>query len=98
MSAATVSFSVPCHVLGRDPAEFLKPEVGPTWPQEQHEVTLHDLKVELEHPETAASPMDQLDTRGFAVFKSNSEALGPLAEQKQWNAAYLEVSQSYCKP
>jgi len=91
MTTATMNFSIPCEVMGRDPAEFLLPDIGPTWPQEAHEVTLQDLKPELENPEKAKSPMEQLDARGFAVLKSKGLAKGPLAQQKEWNKAFLEV-------
>jgi hypothetical protein len=77
--------------MGRDPAEFLLPDIGPTWPQEAHEVTLHDLKPELENLENAECLMEQLDSRGFAVIKSKGGAKGPLAQQKEWNKAFLEV-------
>lgn len=92
MTSATLRFSVPCDVLGKDPSVFLQPDIGPTWPQEPHEVTLHDLKPELKYPEKAKSPIAQLDSRGFAVLKAKSKVLGSLAQQKEWNAAFLAVS------
>jgi len=88
MTTATINFAIPCEVMGRDPAEFLLPDIGPTWPQEPHEVTLQDLKPELENP--AKSPMEQLDSRGFAVVKSQGVSIGSLAQQKEWNKAFLE--------
>ncbi|KAH8879770.1 hypothetical protein GQ53DRAFT_23822 [Thozetella sp. PMI_491] len=97
MTTATISFAVPCDILGKDPAVFLQPDVGPTWPQEQREVTMHDLRPELEHPETARTPLEQLETRGFAAVRIESEALGPLARQKEWNAAYLEETKEAIK-
>lgn len=94
MTTATINFAIPCHVLGKDPAVFLEPLVGPTWPQEQHEVILHDLRPELQNPETAKTPMEQLDSRGFALVKFKSNVMGPLAQQKEWNKSFLEVSYS----
>jgi hypothetical protein len=91
MTTATMNFAIPCEVMGRDPAEFLLPDIGPTWPQEAHEVTLYDLKPELENPEKVKPLMEQLDARGFAVIKSKDMAKGPLAQQKEWNKAFLEV-------
>ncbi|RDW74861.1 hypothetical protein BP6252_06003 [Coleophoma cylindrospora] len=91
MTTATMNLSIPCEVLGKDPAVFLQPGVGQAWPQEAREVTLHDLKPELENPETAQSPMEQLDSRGFAVVKNKSEAMGPLAQQREWNEAFLQA-------
>lgn len=78
-------------MLGRDPADFLSPDIGPTWPQEAHEVILHDLRPELEYPEKVASPMEQLDSRGFAVVRNKNVRTGPLADQKEWNKDFLDV-------
>ncbi|OAA56711.1 Amino acid/polyamine transporter I [Niveomyces insectorum RCEF 264] len=87
MTTCVLSFAVPPDRLGHDPARYM--EVGPTWPQEQREVVLHDLKQELDQ-EKCKSPMDQIESRGFAVVKNQSKTLGPLEQQEQWNAAYLE--------
>jgi hypothetical protein len=70
----------------------MDPIVGPTWPQETHQVVLKDLKPELENEASSTSPMDQLEARGFAALKNTSTTLGPLENQELWNAAYLEVS------
>lgn len=91
MTTATMNFSVPWEALGRDPADFLRPEIGPTWPLEAHEVVLRDLKPELENPEKASTPMEQLDSRGFAVVKRKGVTIGPLGQQKDWNKAFLQV-------
>lgn len=96
MTACILRFAVPPERLGHDASKYMEPEIGPTWPQEAHDVVLNDLRPELQNPETAGSLMEQLDSRGFAVLKHKSQTLGPLDAQTEWNAAYLEVSVYYC--
>jgi hypothetical protein len=90
MTACVLRFAVPPERLGHDASRYMEADVGPTWPQEAHNVVLNDLKPELENPEKADSPMKQLESRGFAVLKNKSTALGSLQSQSDWNAAYLE--------
>jgi hypothetical protein len=91
MTTCTLTFAVPPERLGHDASRYMEPEIGPTWPQEAHEVTLHDLKPELENVAESQPLMTQLDTRGFAVLKDKSKTLDTLESQGEWNAKYLEV-------
>lgn len=91
MTACVLSFAVPPERLGCDASIYMEPEIGPTWPQEAHEVILNDLKSELQSPEKAEPLMKQIATRGFAVIKNKSKTMGSLASQEEWNANYLEV-------
>ena len=92
MTACVLSFAVPPERLGHDASRYMEPEIGPTWPQEAHEVIVNDLRPELQNPEKTASLMDQLNSRGFAVLKHSSQALGSLETQAEWNAACIDVS------
>jgi hypothetical protein len=92
MTTCVLRFAVPPERLDHDVSRYMEPEIGPTWPQEVHDVVLHDLKPELQNPEKAQPLMKQLDSRGFALLKNESKTLGLLDSQGQWNAAYLEVS------
>jgi hypothetical protein len=95
MTACVLRFAVPPERLELDVSRYMEPEIGPTWPQEEREVVLLDLKPELQNTEKAESPMKQLDTRGFAILKHKSNALGSLQAQADWNAAYLEETTRY---
>jgi hypothetical protein len=92
MTTCTLTFAVPPERLGHDAIRYMEPEIGPTWPQEAHEVVLNDLKPELQNSETQQPLMKQLDTRGFAILKNKSKTLGSLESQGEWNSNYLEVS------
>lgn len=91
MTTSVLRFAVPPERLELDAARYLEPEIGPTWPQEAHEVVLHDLKPELEDRTKAEPLAKQLESRGFAVLKNKSQMLGSLQSQAEWNDAYLEV-------
>jgi hypothetical protein len=92
MTTSILNFAIPPERLEIPASRYLEPELGPTWPQEAHEVILNDLKPELQNPEKAAPLMNQLESRGFAVIKNESRTLGPLQSKANWNADYLEVS------
>ena len=92
MTTCVLSFAVPPENLGHDASRYMQLEIGPTWPQEAHEVIVNDLRPELQNEEKTPSLMYQLDSRGFAVLKHSSQALGSLETQAEWNAAYIEVS------
>ena len=92
MTASVLRFAVPPERLDCDVSRYMDPEIGPTWPQEVHNVVLNDLRPELENPDMVEPVMKQLDVRGFAVLKHRSQSLGSLEAQAEWNAAYLEVS------
>jgi hypothetical protein len=92
MTTCILRFAVPPERLGHDPSYYMQPDIGPTWPQESHKVVLNDLKPELKDPEKAQPLMEQLESRGFAVLKNKSQALGSLQSQSEWNTSYLEVS------
>lgn len=89
MTACVLHFAVPPERLGHEPSYYMQKDIGPTWPQEPHQVVLNDLKPELQSEKTT-SAMNQLENRGFAVLKNSSQTLGTLQDQKNWNAAYLE--------
>ncbi|KAH8591312.1 hypothetical protein B0O99DRAFT_632435 [Bisporella sp. PMI_857] len=93
MTTGTLQFAIPPERLGRDPSIYLNPEIGPSWPQEPYEVTLQDLKAELENAENAKP----LDSRGFAILRNRSESLGPLKLHEIWNADYLEETKQMIK-
>jgi hypothetical protein len=96
MTACVLRFAVPPERLEQDVSRYMEPEIGPTWPQEPHDVVLCDLKPELEGQTHAKPVMKQLEARGFAVFKNKSTTLGALQTHTEWNDAYLEVySQIY---
>lgn len=90
MTACVLRFAIPPECLEHDASRYMEPDIGPTWPQEAHEVILNDLKPELENPDKAEPVMKQLETRGFAVVKNKSKTVGSLESQSEWNAAYLE--------
>lgn len=92
MTACVLRFAVPPERLEIDVSRYMETDIGPTWPQEEREVVLLDLKPELQNAEKAEPLMKQLDSRGFAVLKNKSNSLGSLHGQAEWNAAYLEVS------
>lgn len=92
MTTCVLRFAVPPERLEQDVSRYLEPEIGPTWPQEAHEVVLHDLKPEIHNEEKAGCLAKQLESRGFAVLKNISQTVGSLESQAEWNAAYLEVS------
>lgn len=92
MTACVMRFAVPPEGLAIDVSRYMEPEVGPTWPQEAHDVVLHDLKPELQGPDGTELAMKQLESRGFAVIKNSSKTLGPLESHTEWNTAYLEVN------
>jgi hypothetical protein len=92
MTACVLRFAVPPERLGHDASRYMEPEIGPTWPHEAHDVVLNDLRSELQSPEKSEPLMKQLESRGFAILKHRSQALGPLNAQAEWNAAYLDVS------
>ncbi|KAH7037552.1 uncharacterized protein B0I36DRAFT_67674 [Microdochium trichocladiopsis] len=105
---ALLHFAVPPCRLGHDPARYLDPEVGPSWPLEAHDVGLYDLRSELDGCSSSSSSsssssvptktvMEQLETRGFGALRHKSGALGSLAEQDVWNAAYLEETKDLIK-
>lgn len=91
MTTSVLSFAVPPHRLGHDVSKYMDPDLGPSWPLEPCNVILNDLRPELESKEKAPV-MEQLEARGFAIFKHKSETLGTLEKQTDWNASYLEVS------
>lgn len=91
MATSVLQFAVPPGRLDMDVSRYLEPEIGPTWPQEPHEVVLIDLKPELENPEKNLPLMEQLESRGFAVLKNKSQTLGKLESKAEWNADYLQV-------
>jgi hypothetical protein len=97
MTTCVLRFAVPPERLGHDASRYMEPEIGPTWPQETHQVLLQNLKSELQNPEKADPLMKQLETRGFAVAKNKSHTMGSLASQAEWNAAYLEVRVVLCR-
>lgn len=90
MTTCVLQFAVPPERLGHDVSRYMEPGIGPTWPQEAHDVVLNDLKSELENTGNAEPLKKQLETRGFAVVKNKSTTVGLLESQSQWIAAYLE--------
>ena len=94
MTACVLSLAGPPERLEYDVSRYMEPDLGPTWPQEAHQVFLNDLKPELQNPEKAEPLMKQLESRGFAVLKKKSKSLGSLESQAEWNSAYLEVKSS----
>lgn len=92
MTTCILRFAIPPERLDYDVSLYMEPEIGPTWPHEKYNVVLNDLRPELQNPETAEPLMKQLESRGFAVLKHKSEALGSLETQAEWNTAYLAVS------
>ncbi|KAK6073415.1 methyltransferase [Seiridium cupressi] len=97
MTACVLRFAVPPERLGHDVARYMEPAIGPTWPQETHQVILQDLKPELQNAENIKPLEEQLQSRGFAVLKNKSKTLGSLESQADWNAAYLEETAQMIK-
>lgn len=91
MTTAILSFAVPPSSLPHDASLYETPEIGPTWPQEPHDVILNDLKPELLSPGGAKPLMKQLESRGFAIVNCESEVMGTLERQGEWVGGYLYV-------
>ncbi|KAF2637124.1 hypothetical protein P280DRAFT_552563 [Massarina eburnea CBS 473.64] len=97
MTACVVRFAVPPERLERDASEYMTTEIGPTWPQESHKIILNNLNPERQTPGKAASPIRQLESKGFAILKDKSTSLGALHAQEKWNTAYLEETAQMIK-
>ncbi|KAK4702295.1 hypothetical protein P7C70_g3928, partial [Phenoliferia sp. Uapishka_3] len=92
---ATIHFAIPPSRLGCSVDKYLDPSIGPSWPQEPFEVKLGSLRDALS--DEIISPMEQLETRGFAVMKHKSETLGTLENADSWNADYLKETSELLK-
>ena len=96
MTAVTLHFAVPPSRLDHDPSWYLESvDNGMKWPLEPSEVLLQDLRPELDDMSRSIesrSIMGQLESRGFAAFRSPSPSAGPLLNAEDWSAEYLEVS------